>query len=143
MIDLNKKYKTQGGYPVILYDIVDTKVFGRWCKNGHWYSCDWFKETGRLFAGTSNLDLVEVPEFSIISHNIKKVKYFDIELTVPTWVKWIAVNATGEIQLFDDVPDVPEISLTQWIKMNHLGKFRYLPVNVGYTGDWKKSLQEV
>lgn len=139
MIDLNKKYTTKNGYPVFLYDIVGNKVFGRLFRDEQWYSSEWSLQDGEdLYYGGSSL--VEVPEFSIISHNIKKVKYLGIELTVPTWTKWICVNALGEIRLFDDVPEYSE---TLWIKRIQLGNVGYLPVNIGYTGDWKKSLRQV
>lgn len=145
MIDLNKKYTTVGGYEVVLYDIVDTTVFGRYYHPllQRWNMCVWSISSGKCeSASNGNFDLVEVPEFRIVSHNIKKVTYFGILLTVPYWTKWIAVNGLGEIQIFDDVPSCNTM-IPRWNKNNSLGDARYLAINIGYTGDWKKSLREV
>lgn len=140
MIDLNKKYKTRNGNPVVLYEIVDNQLFGRWLKGGIWYSCEWFKETGRLYPSTvTNLDLVEVPEFAIKSSIIhtKTVNYFGINVTVPANIKYIATHSDGFVFGFYHKP---ETGLVFWKSYD---REPVKLMQIEFDGDWCKSLQEV
>ena len=101
MIDLNKKYKTKQGCDVVLYEIVDNLVFGRRYTDGKWYACNWYIKTGQLCkAFTNNMDLVEVPDFSIKSNSIhtKTVNYFGINVTVPAGIRYIATHSDGFVR---------------------------------------------
>ena len=64
MIDLNKKYKTQSGGCVVLYEILDDKVFGRVLLPTGWYPAYWYVITGRSNEGYyCENDLVEVKSY--------------------------------------------------------------------------------
>lgn len=142
MIDLNKKYQTLQGDPVVLYDIVGNKVFGRWCDDdGEWYSCRWLVETGRLYPETiSSADLVEVPDFSIISFNCEKIiTYFGAKVLVPYWAKWIATDLDGKVVAFQNKP---------WLNLQthwccNSGRRVVLTESATYKGDWENSLMEI
>lgn len=141
MIDLNKKYTTRNGRDVILYDIFGDIVFGRYYNPAlqRWYMCVWPMYSGKCESvSNGDFDLVEVPEFNIVSHNIKKVKYFDIELTVPYWAKWIATDADGELVAFENKP---LYNFNHWYC--EIDRQLTLKEFVNYDGDWRKSLMEI
>ena len=63
MINLKKKYQTKYGLEVVLYEIVENVVFGRYFSIAHagrWLPCTWYADTGRSVGGYFDYDLVEV-----------------------------------------------------------------------------------
>lgn len=144
MIDLNKKYKTNHGWDVVLLDIVENKVFGRYYNPAlqQWYSTEWKISTGKcqfVSAIGDNYNLVEVPEFKVNSVKYKKlITYFGVELQVPNWTKWVATDADGELVAF---ANKPLYTFNHWY--SEIDKVLTLKESVNYDGDWRKSLREV
>jgi hypothetical protein len=65
MIDMKKKYKTEGGYPVRIYATdgrQDYEVHGAYFVEGNWHPASWHWETGSHCGGThrKRLHLKEV-----------------------------------------------------------------------------------
>lgn len=146
MIDLNKKYTTRNGDPVVLYEIVDNQVFGRWYKNKIWYSCDWFVETSSLHQNsTSFLDLVEAPEFKVISEVVRQykiVKYFDFDIIVPVWVNYIATESNGNVIGFNRSPVLGCKDLS-WNNDKLYDQTATKLLSITFDGDWRKSLMRI
>lgn len=146
MIDLNKKYKTKHGCDVVLYEIVDNQVFGRRCTDGKWYACSWCIKNGQLYKDfTNNMDLVEVPEFTIISEVVrqyKTVKYFDFDIIVPVWVNYIATESNGNVIGFNRSPVLGCKDLS-WNNDKLYDQTATKLLSITFDGDWRKSLMKI
>lgn len=146
MIDLNKKYTTRNGDPVVLYEIIDNQVFGRWYIDGKWYACNWYIKTGQLYEETiSTMDLVEVPEFKVISEVVRRyktVKYFDFDIIVPVWVNYIATESDGNVMGFNRSPVLGCKDLS-WNNGRLYDQNATKLLAVTFDGDWRKSLMEI
>jgi hypothetical protein len=146
MIDMNKKYKTKNGFEVVLTELFDGRVYGRFLVpvSFKWWAASWSALNGACWDDDSGYDLIEVPEFEILSSNnklIKYVTYFGQELIVPDWTKYIATNLDGKVYAYNN--SMPAfISRRRWIQNVNDGKSTIL-TTIKYSGDWTKSLVEV
>ena len=57
-IDINKKYTTRSGLPVVLFEVSD-KVFGKYQRDGIWYANDWPLD-GVRYHKENEIDLIPV-----------------------------------------------------------------------------------
>lgn len=146
MIDLNKKYTTKNGNPVVLYDIVEKTVFGRYknCITGQWSSCEWSLQYGKHYAYTG-FDLVEVSVFTIISEVVrqyKTVKYFNFDIIVPVWVNYIATESNGNVIGFNRSPVLGCKDLS-WNNDKLYDQTATKLLSITFDGDWRKSLMRI
>ena len=146
MIDLNKKYTTKNGNPVVLYDIVEKTVFGRYksCITGQWSPCEWSLQYGKHYAYTG-FDLVEVPEFTIISEVVrqyKTVKYFNFDIIAPVWVNYIATESNGNVIGFNRSPVLGCKELS-WNNDKLYDQTATKLLSITFDGDWRKSLMRI
>ena len=144
MIDLNKKYTTVGGYEVVLYDIVDNTVFGRYLdpEFNIWIPDKWNVLTGKnCSVPTANKwHLVEIVEFNIAATNTKWVYYYGIGVIVPVWANWICTDKNGTVWCYEDKPEIREYG-----EFGNIGSNSVFQVfdKIQYNGDWRTSLMEI
>lgn len=142
MIDLSKKYKTESGGEVKLYEIIGDTVMGARQNSisGTWYSDSW-SLTGVNSA--SGLNLVEVPKLSLAKFEqekiVKDVVYFSYVIEVPVWTKYIFVSFRGYVYASKTKPEIdfPTWNFMELEKYQMVGKFNFIQ------GPWQDSLVEV
>jgi hypothetical protein len=144
MIDLNKKYKTECNFEVVLTEIFENKVYGRMLIPT---SLTWKAESWSVIDGScpylSSHSLVEVPDFEILEiklPNTKMVKYCGIDLIINESHNFIATDKSGKIFSYDIEPELMDCNY--W-GIGDEGEVDYCALAQDFKGDWKKSLMEI
>ena len=141
MISLDKKYKTAGGYEVVLLDIYNNQVFGRAkTPSGNWYSEQW-NLCG--IHSNSNLNLVEVPDFKIVNVKqrfVKIVLYYGVSYTVTDSVNYMATDKDGNVFGYYSKPKLGA-DVNMWVNVDYCDAVKIGVVE--FEGDWRQSLQQV
>jgi hypothetical protein len=143
MIDLNKKYRTESGLEVKLFEIIGHQAFGAYNHpiNG-WSPTKWNNDGTHDTLSGRGYELVEVPTFSIDIFVqkilLKDVFYRGKHITVPSHVKFIWVDNNGRV--------FASIKKPLWVIEIWQYDVFSSPIEVGrvdYKGDIKDSLEEV
>lgn len=143
MISLDKKYKTAAGWDVVLFEISD-KVYGKvnYCDK-EWVVCVW--PFNGFYSTNSVYNLVEVPEFKVISEVVrqyKTVKYFNFDIIVPVWVNYIATESNGNVIGFNRSPVLGCKELS-WNNDKLYDQTATKLLSITFDGDWRKSLMRI
>jgi hypothetical protein len=144
-IDITKKYKTENGNEVELYEICNDKIFGKVKERDRWKLMEWDTDGKTLSYPT--LDLVIIPDFEI-SHIVtlvnklyKTVVYFGYCIDVPKYARYIATDSYGGIYWFINRPTATH-NIWSNNDCTHGQSARHI-VTVDFKGDWISSLKEI
>ena len=144
MIDLNKKYKTESGFEVKLFEIIGDQVFGAYNhpENG-WLPTKWDSNGLCVF---DLYDLVEVPLFEISSFTqkqlTKEVLVHGHDMFVPAWTKYVVIHIGGGVYALEQKPCVAT-RFDTYFDFSNCGKIERVGLVGGFSGNVQDSLVEV
>jgi hypothetical protein len=144
MISLDKKYVTASGNEVVLLEIYDNQVFGRAkTPSGNWYSDQWDINGINSNSSLKEFNLIEVPEFKIVTlkqNFTKPVLYYGTLFTVTDSVNYMATDKDGTVFGYSTKP-ILEGGGNMWVNTDFIDGVEISVVE--FEGDWRQSLQQV